>query len=200
MFHVDGGCFFAYADGDCADAGFETVCQRSAACGVADDAFGGASGMAAGLACAWAAAVLLTALPAAKCGFLCPKKVWTFEYGEETPEESVFSGVSSVETPSGNKSMGLVRAWTPYVLIGILLLCTRLNVFGIKTFLTSECCTVQISNLLGVEAVSWKWDWGWCPGIVPFLLICAVSCFYLGMRWKEMKSAGSVRYFAHICN
>ena len=143
---------------------------------------------------AGAAAVLLTALPAAKCGFLCPKKVWTFEYGEETPEESVFSGVSSVETPSGNKSMGLVRAWTPYVLIGILLLCTRLNVFGIKTFLTSEYCTVQISNLLGVEAVSWKWDWGWCPGIVPFLLICAVSCFYLGMRWKEMKSALGVTF------
>ena len=87
--------------------------------------------------------------------------------------------------------MSYVLAWTPYVLIALILDATRLNWFGLKTLLTSSAFKVSIKNILGNEKVNWTWNWGWCPGIFPFILVCVLTFFLHKMPMQKVKESFS---------
>ena len=108
----------------------------------------------------------------AKRGWFCPKEPWDFERREVWDP----SWLSTVPVKANTESkMCQALAWLPYGLIAVLLVAARMDWFGFKGLLTSSAFTFQIDRILGCEGVSWKWNWGWSPGIMPFSLVCALT-------------------------
>ena len=122
----------------------------------------------------------------AKRGWLCPKKAWDFERREVWERSWLSSAPVKADVDS---SMGMVRAWLPYILIALLLVSSRLDWFGLKGFLTSSALTFRLSHLLGVEKVGWTWNVGWNPGIVPFVAVCLVTFFLHRMPPAKVREA-----------
>ena len=129
---------------------------------------------------------LLVVIVAAKKGFLCPKKVWDFEDREKW--DSSWLSTQEVKQDVDN-GMSAVLAWTPYVLIGLILVATRLNWFGLKDLLKGPAFTVTIANILGMDGVTWAWNWGWNPGVIPFILVCIITWFLHRMPGAKVKEA-----------
>jgi len=129
---------------------------------------------------------MMIVIPAAKFGFLCPKRTWDFG-PEETWDKSWLSTIS-VKRDSESK-MGSFMAWLPYLLISLLLVATRLNWFGLKTLLTGSAFKLGVSNIMGLESVNWSWNWGWCPGMFPFFLVCIITFFLHKMPVSKVKES-----------
>lgn len=129
---------------------------------------------------------LLVIIPAAKKGFLCPSQVWDF--APEDQWDSSWLSKVKVKRDCDN-GMSSLLAWMPYLLISLILLAARLDWLGLKTLLTGDLFTVKITRIFGVEAVSWKWNWGWCPGIFPFILVCVITFFLHKVPWKKALEA-----------
>ena len=89
---------------------------------------------------------LFVVILAARKGFLCPKEVWDFEPRENWDHAWLSKQEVKKDVDNG---MSYVLAWTPYVLIALILDATRLNWFGLKTLLTSSAFKVSIKNILG---------------------------------------------------
>lgn len=123
---------------------------------------------------------------AAKKGFLVPKKVWDFDKRDDWDKS--WLSIQEVKQDVDN-GMSQFLAWTPYILIALILVATRLNIFGIKTLLTGPAFTVKVSNILGIADCGWKWNWGWCPGIFPFVLVCIITFFIHKMPGAKIKEA-----------
>lgn len=109
---------------------------------------------------------------AAKRGFLVPKTTWDFEPQKNWPSEWMGKLVISKEdiaVPSNNKTMSAVMAWFPYLLVALLLVCSR--VFAeFKTLLTSA--TLDFTSILGEADISASFSPLYLPG--GLLLISAL--------------------------
>ena len=115
---------------------------------------------------------LALAIVFAKKGWLCPKKPWEFEQREMWDK----SWLSSVPVKADAQvRMNQAMAWLPYLLIAVILVAARLDWFGMKGLLTSSACTFRIDRIFGCEAVGWKWNWGWNPGVLPFAFVCLLT-------------------------
>ena len=129
---------------------------------------------------------LFVVILAARKGFLCPKEVWDFEPRENWNSDWLSKQEVKQDVDNG---MSYVLAWLPYVLIALILVATRLNWFGLKTLLTSSSFKVGISHILGNEKINWTWNWGWCPGVFPFILICILTFFLHRMPAVKVKES-----------
>ncbi len=129
---------------------------------------------------------LFVVIIAARRGFLCPKEVWDFEPREQWHSDWLSKQEVKQDVDNG---MSAVLAWVPYVLIALILVGTRLNWFGLKTLLTSDAFKVKIAAILGIEKVNWTWNWGWCPGVFPFILVCILTFFLHKMPWAKVKES-----------
>ena len=79
---------------------------------------------------------LLIVIPAAKAGFLVPKgDPWDFAESAEWDES--WNGSTKIKLEERKQKLSLWLAWTPYLLIAVLLVTTRLPVFGIGAWLKS---------------------------------------------------------------
>lgn len=128
---------------------------------------------------------MLVIIPAAKKGFLCPRKKWDFAPSEQW--DGSWKSKCAVKSDI-NTGMGSLKAWTPYILISLLLVATRLDWFGLKTSLTSDVFRTGVSSLLGREGINWNWNWGWCPGIFPFVLICIAGFLLYRMNVRQIRA------------
>lgn len=124
---------------------------------------------------------------AAKKGFLMPKEVWTFDGMEQWGEASWMS--SQKVALSKDKGMSAVKAWMPYVIIGIILVLTRVASFGLKPILNEDPFILHIDNILGFETINWDFKFLYNPGIMPFMLIALVTIFFHKMSKSEAKTA-----------
>ena len=129
----------------------------------------------------------LIALPififAVSRGFLLPKQNWDFPPREQWPEDwegKIKAGSSAVLEKN---DISMCKAWLPYIVIGLILIVTRLEVFQITPILQSIRLTW--SNLLGTT-VSRGIAPLYNPGIVPFLLVALVVPFMHGLRWQHL--------------
>ena len=127
---------------------------------------------------------LFIVIIAARKGFLCPKDVWDFEPRDHW--DPSWLSIQELKQDVDN-GMSAVVAWIPYVLIGLILVGTRLNWFGLKTLLTSDAFRIKIVNFFGVEGVTWNWNWGWSPGIFPFILVGILTFFIHKMPKDKIK-------------
>lgn len=121
---------------------------------------------------------------AAKKGFLVPKKKWDFPAKSEW--ESIWMSNETVQEPTENK-MGLFKAWLPYALIAIILVVTRIPSLGLKSFLASQ--TLTLSNVLGIEGLSYVLKWAYLPGTIPFILVALITNLMYRMKTKEIVSS-----------
>ncbi|MFD1562531.1 L-lactate permease [Haloarchaeobius amylolyticus] len=144
-------------------------------------------------------AIVVTTL---KAGYFVPDEEWDFPDRSEWPAHwvgtiepgqanapGVGSGAGDATAADGGvdtASMSLLRAWTPYILLVVLLVVTRvvdplpavLQQFG-----------TQWNNILGT-GLSGSVDWVYVPGF--WLFICALIAIPLyGMSGKEIKAAWS---------
>lgn len=130
---------------------------------------------------------LAIVIPAAKKGFLMPKdEVWDFEPKDRW--DPLWTGkleIKNNDLYAGKISM--VRAWSPYIFVALLLLATRL----IKPLQTAiRDVKISIPNIFGTD-ISSNWEILYSPGFV-FIVVSVITFFVHKMNasdyakaWKE---------------
>lgn len=124
-----------------------------------------------------AAFAMLTSAIAARKRFLTPKHIWKFD--KDSVKDAGFSaykadkqtGADSAADAGQAKRLTLgiaFRAWTPYMVIGILLLLTRIPFFGLRQILSS--LSVSINHIGGEENLNYSFAPLYNPGILPFFV------------------------------
>jgi lactate permease len=130
---------------------------------------------------------LVIVVPAAKAGFLVPKTKW--EFPEKSQWESYWQGNISMEARETRvRKMSLIMAWVPYVLIGILLVLTRVRSLPLNSWLMG--IKIQAAGVFG-SGVTIEFDPLYNPGIVPFMLVSLLAAFIYRMNMQQVKVAWS---------
>jgi len=132
-------------------------------------------------------------IPATKAGFLVPSTTWDFPDRQQWEKD--WSGSIRMQgNPSGNR-VSVFKAWIPYVVIGLLLVLTRVRSLPFGKWIGAV--RMDYSNLFGTT-VSGSIEPLLNPGIIPFMLV-ALLCIPLfglkagqaGAAWKE--AAGRIK-------
>lgn len=123
---------------------------------------------------------------AAKKGFLMPPKdqVWDFEEKSKwDPEWTGKLEIKAVAHKSG--SMTMMRAWTPYVLVGLFLVLSRLKSLPFLGWLQSW--TVKFENIFD-SGITSSFQPLYLPGTI-FILVSVITYFIHGMNSSSYKKA-----------
>lgn len=119
---------------------------------------------------------LAIVVPAVQRGLFLPEDVWDFPPTGRWPSEWIGSAHPSVsEQPV---TIPVFRAWLPYVLLGIVLVLTRLQILPIRGWLQS--ITLRWTQILGTDLNA-----STQPLYLPataFLLVVALTYFLHGMK------------------
>ncbi|MGM0418891.1 MAG: L-lactate permease [Thermodesulfobacteriota bacterium] len=122
----------------------------------------------------------------AKKGFCLPEKNWDF--GPRSTWEDEWTGTVTVEEGTEFKAhMSQFKAWTPYVLIGIILVLTRIPELGLKSWLAGVSLT--FNNILGFESVDAAIQYLYLPGSIPFTLVAILTVFIHKIPSKQVATA-----------
>lgn len=122
-------------------------------------------------------------IPTTRAGFLVPKTTWDFP--ERSQWEKNWVGSISMEKPGAAKS-SILKAWIPYVLIGLLLVITRVRTLPIYEWVKSA--DIHYRGLFGTT-VSGTFDPLYNPGIMPFILVSLLCIPLFGMKRREVGAA-----------
>jgi len=121
---------------------------------------------------------------AARFNFLTPKKTWDFADPKEWPAEWLGTVEMKLDDIAA-RPMSAFRAWLPYVLVGALLVISR--VFPeVSSALKSVAIT--FSNILGEAGIGASVDPLYLPGGI-LVAVVLVTYFLHGMRASELKAA-----------
>lgn len=121
-------------------------------------------------------------------GFLMPKEVWDFPPRERWSAKWMGTVDPAAEPVADSRRMSLVRAWTPYVVVAVLLLITR-NVPAIKEFLTGPA-VIQVDDIFGT-GISQTMDLLYSPGAI-FLLACLITYVVHRMNGRQIAASWKV--------
>ena len=123
---------------------------------------------------------------AAKYGFLVPKENWDFGDPDEWNKDWL---ATSKVTPVAESKMSILKAWTPYLLIALILVITRIPQLGIKGLLTSGApFVIKINNILGFENLDWSLKWAYLPGTF-FVIVAVFTNFMHKMNFESIKQS-----------
>lgn len=130
---------------------------------------------------------LVIVIFAAKKGFLMPKdEVWDFEEKSKwDPEWSGKLEIQDIAHKSG--SMSMVKAWAPYVLVGLFLILTRLKSLPFLEW--SQAWTLKWENIFG-SGITSSFQPLYSPGAI-FILVALITYFLHGMNGKAFGRAVS---------
>jgi lactate permease len=129
---------------------------------------------------------LLIVVPAAKAGFLVPKTVWDFADAREWPASWIGDIEIKLDSLTARAPMSIFVAWLPYVLLGGLLVLSRVNA-DVKSFFTSTL-VVAWKNLLGETGISGSIEFLYLPGGIMVLVVLA-TFFLHRMKFPELVAA-----------
>lgn len=131
---------------------------------------------------------LAIVVPAAKRGFLMPKgEPW--EFAPKDKWDAEWSGIVEFRSDEDGNSMSLVRAWSPYLLVAVLLVVTRVPELGVKSLLTAEAVTILIPNIFGA-GIDAKETPLYVPGTI-FILVSLATVLLHGMKTEACRRAWS---------
>jgi lactate permease len=138
---------------------------------------------------------LVIVLNGARRGWFMPKQPWDFPVAEDW--DPSWSGTMDGSVVQNHANMGLLRAWFPYVLVGVSLLLTRLNFLPIREWLIAV--SLDWSNIFGT-GISFSLQPLYLPATV-FLLVGLATVILHKMRWEATKEAvsSSVSTLASTC-
>lgn len=129
---------------------------------------------------------LAAVIAAVKGEWFAPATVWTF--GPREQWERSWQGADvAVAYNHRAASMSQVRAWLPYVLIGLLLVLTRMNDLPFKAWVLSV--ELAVPRILGYETVQFNMKPLYLPGIMPFMLVALIIVPLHGMAWSKVRTA-----------
>jgi len=121
---------------------------------------------------------------AARFKFLTPKTTWDFADAKEWPAEWLGTIEMKLDEMAA-RPMSAFRAWLPYVLVGALLVISR--VFPqVSTALKSV--SIAFANILGEAGVSAGIEPLYLPGGI-LVAVVLITFFLHGMRASELKAA-----------
>lgn len=129
------------------------------------------------------------AIMGAKSGFCVPEKTWDF--GPASSWDAEWTGTVSAENSGEFKAhMSQARAWTPYILIGLILVVTRIPELGLKGMLAGV--SIPFKSILGFDSVNASIKYLYLPGTIPFALVAVLTIFIhkipgdkAATAWKE---------------
>ena len=147
---------------------------------------------------------LAIVVPAARWGFLMPRETWDFPPRERWSEEWLGNVGIASDKPTA-AAMSRVAAWTPYVLVALLLVVTRVPAFRVHERITSPSVTLSTTWISaagdGVFATPASWDSAaepqdiaskvqplYLPGTV-FVVVSALTFLLHRMRWDGYRRA-----------
>ncbi|MCI2425040.1 L-lactate permease [Candidatus Acetothermia bacterium] len=129
---------------------------------------------------------LLLVIYGTRAGWFVPKEGWDFPSANEWPSEWV--GIVEPQDEATTKSMSILRAWLPYLLVAIILLLTRLPLLGVGEVLRRA--TITWEGILGTT-LSYSLPILYLPGTIPFILVALVTIFLHRMSGQAAVSAWS---------
>ena len=134
---------------------------------------------------------LAIVVTAAKNGFLMPdeKDKWDFDVKENWEDEWSGSMQASDSASTDNNSMGLIRAWSPYLFVAGLLVLTRLRSVNMEAFLRSDhpLITWSWTEIFGSD-ISASFQPLWSPGTI-FIIVSLITILVHGLKSSEYKIA-----------
>lgn len=123
-------------------------------------------------------------IPFTKAGFLAPKQIWDFP--EKSKWDKNWMGSITIKEDFNTGKISLFKAWIPYVLIGLLLVLTRVQFLPFKNWITS---VKYVSPKLFGTTITTEFDPLNIPGIMPFLLIALICIPVFQMNKKQVNVA-----------
>ena len=131
---------------------------------------------------------LLIVVPAAKAGFLLPKKTWDFADAKDWPEQWMGSIQIKLDQLTDKAPMSVGLAWLPYLLLAVLLVLSRVNA-DVKSFFLNNL-VLGWKNILGETGLSGSIEFLYLPGGVIVMVVMA-TFFLQRMKFSELKAAVS---------
>lgn len=126
---------------------------------------------------------LAIVIPAAKKGFLIPNDVWDFEPKDRW--DPIWTGKLEIKTSDIYAGkIGMVRAWSPYIFVALLLLATRL-IEPLQQAIRNV--KISIPNIFGTE-ISSNWEILYSPGTI-FIIVSIITYFVHNMNAKDYSTA-----------
>ena len=134
---------------------------------------------------------LAIVVTAAKNGFLMPDETekWDFDAKENWEEEWSGSMQASDSASTNKNSMGLIRAWSPYLFVAGLLVLTRLRSVNMEAFLRSDhpLVTWSWTEIFGSD-ISASFQPLWSPGTI-FIIVSLITILVHGLKNSDYKIA-----------
>jgi lactate permease len=128
----------------------------------------------------------LILIPLTQKGFLVPKKIWDFT-AKDKWEKEWKSNIVISDTLT-DKKISLAKAWTPYAVIVLILIITRVNFLPFSAFIKSV--KLSIPPMFGTT-VRAELDYLNNPGFFPFLPIALLCIPFFRLTWKQTFTAWS---------
>ncbi|UJS25265.1 L-lactate permease [Thiothrix winogradskyi] len=125
-------------------------------------------------------------VPAARAGFLVPKKSWDFAPPSEWAAEWMGSIEIKLDSLTAKAPVSIGMAWLPYVLLAALLVLSRANA-DVKAFLNNTLVLPWV-DILGEKGISGKIEFLYLPGGIMVLVVLA-TFFLHRMKFSELKAA-----------
>jgi len=123
-------------------------------------------------------------IPATRAGFLVPKSTWNFP--EKSSWEKQWLGSIQMDTRPAGSPIPIFRAWIPYILIGALLVVTRIRSLPFNGWVQSA--SLEYTDLFGTS-VNGTVDPLNNPGIFPFILVALLSAWLFRMKGTQVGTA-----------
>ncbi|WP_422910151.1 L-lactate permease [Pseudomonas sp. MAC6] len=121
---------------------------------------------------------------AARVGFLLPKTTWDFAPADKWPAEWLGTVEMKLDQLTA-KPMSALRAWLPYVLVGVLLVISR--VFP-EVSAALKAVMLNFPDLLGETGISANFQPLYLPGGILVTVVIA-TFFFHGMKLRELGTA-----------
>ena len=122
-----------------------------------------------------------------KSKYLIPRKAWDFANHKDWPSEweGIIKAGEHIKLGE-EKKIGTWRAWMPYILIGILLVSGRVELFGLTSVLRSVI--IQWTDIFGTTIERGIMPF-YNPGIFPFLIVALFIPLIHHLHWKSASRA-----------
>ncbi|MEF8882403.1 MAG: L-lactate permease [Halapricum sp.] len=123
-------------------------------------------------------------------GVLVPQDSWTFP-DRDTWSDKWLGGLTldSIEGDDPEKEMPVLLAWTPYLLVGGILLFTRWPTLDLVS--TLQEFTVGVPAVLGYTELEWSIRYLYLPGTMPFIPVAILTGLLYRMDFEDTADAWS---------
>lgn len=126
---------------------------------------------------------LAIVVPAAKKGFLVPSREEAWDFGPRETWHPEWTGTELAAKQESDREISLLSAWSPYVLVALLLVLTRIPGLPLKAWLQSVA--IPVTDILGTsirDSIQ--------PLYLPGAVFVLVSAFVVVIQQMSFQAAG----------